>query len=132
MVTSSLLVEFFDPSVPGTATATAGDHHWPDGDTLAVAGRAEIDDDLELLETGRIHTGVVHDVQYSEPAATAWERNNCDRGGGRRFGGCAVDGGLVLQERAGDAVLLAVAFDLSVVVPDCHAGLTIVVEVDGH
>lgn len=37
-----------------------------------------------------------------------WYEDNCDRGDGKWFGDCAVDDGVVIQERAGEAILAAV------------------------
>lgn len=43
-----------------------------------------------------------------------------------------VDGGVAMQERTGDAVLLAVGFDVRVVGPDAEAELTLVIDVGGR
>lgn len=48
-----------------------------------------------------------------------------------RFGPCGADGGIALQKRAGEAVLLAVAFDVGVVGPDGETELTVVAAVGG-
>ena len=55
----------------------------------------------------------------------------CTTGDGKRFGDCEVHDGVVLQERAGESVLLAVAFDVRIVGPDGQTELVVVVEVGG-
>lgn len=74
---------------------------------------------------------MVYDVGYNGTVASNWSDRDCESGDGKRFGPCRVDDGVVLQERAGEAVLLAIAFDVSVVGPDGQSELTIIVEVGG-
>lgn len=74
---------------------------------------------------------MTYEVSYNASAASAWTSEHCDSGDGKRFGSCETDGGVALQERAGEAVLLAVAFDVRVVGPDGETGFTVVVEVGG-
>lgn len=83
----------------------------------------------KTLEASRVEEGVAYEVAYDDGAATTWRQSNCTRGDGRRFGGCAVEDGIVLQERAGEAVLLAVAFDVRAIGPDSETALTVVVEI---
>ncbi|MES3518485.1 MAG: hypothetical protein PPP58_12565 [Natronomonas sp.] len=108
---------------------TAGDHEWDERTDRAVALRDELTDPIESLETARIDEGVVRTIGYNTTAAAAWNRlpENCPRGNDRRFGGCTAIGGIVLQERAGEAVALAVAFDVRIVGPDGYGTLTVIV-----
>lgn len=50
---------------------------------------------------------------------------------GKRLGPCEHLEVIVLQERAGEAVLLAVAFDADVIGPDGETELTVVIELGG-
>ena len=93
--------------------------------------RRTLDADIDDLETARLEEGVAHEVRYNSTVAEEWVDDNCDRGDGKRFGDCAVDGGVVTQERAGEAVLLAVGFDIRIVGPDGESELTVIVEVGG-
>jgi hypothetical protein len=43
----------------------------------------------------------------------------------RQFGRCIATDGFVLQERAGDATLLAVAVDLRIIAPDERTRVTL-------
>lgn len=94
-------------------------------------GRLGVVDDLATLETSRLEEGVAYDVSYNATAAAAWTSEHCDRGDGKRFGPCETDGGVAMQERAGEAVLLAVALDVRVVGPDAETDLTVVLVVGG-
>lgn len=125
-------VEYLDRSVHDAAAGTAGEYVWSDRTAMAAAVRTAVDEDVETLETARLDEGVTYVVTYNDTAAQAWVDDNCNGGPGRRFGACAVDGGVAMQERAGEAVLLAVAFDVRVVGPDGETELTLVVDVGGR
>lgn len=128
-ITGERAVEYLDRSVHRASAAHAGEYRWRDRRSMADAIRDDIDGDLETLERSRLESGVVYDVAYNASAASAWSERNCTAGDGKRFGPCETYDGVVVQERAGEAVLLAVAFDVSVVGPDGRSELTVVVEV---
>ena len=130
-VTGEEAVAYLDRSVHDAAAATAGEHAWPDRERMAAAIREGVDGDVETLETSRLEAGVAYDVEYNDTRAAEVAAGDCPGGPGRRFGDCTALEGVVLQERAGEAVLLAVAFDVRVVGPDGEADLTVVVEVGG-
>lgn len=130
-VAGGTAVDYLDRSVHDAAAATAGEHEWRDRAAMATAVRDRIDADVDTLETTRVEDGVTYGVSYNGTAARAWVDDNCHRGSGTRFGACPVDGGVAMQERAGEAVLLAVAFDVRVVGPDRGSELTVVVPVGG-
>jgi hypothetical protein len=98
---------------------------------MAAAVREDLEETVATLERSRIEEGFAYRVAYNGTAAAAWSETGCEAGEGRRFGACRTDGGIVLQERAGEAVLLAVAFDVGVVGPDGESELTVVVTVGG-
>ncbi|WP_254838430.1 DUF7261 family protein [Natronomonas marina] len=124
-------VDYLDRSVHDAADRTAGEYAWGQRAAMADAVRDEVDPDIESLETARLEEGVTYVVRYNDTAAAEWIDDNCVTGDGKRFGNCAVDGGVASQERAGEAVLLAVAFDVRVVGPDGETTLTVVVDVGG-
>jgi len=130
-VSGGTAVEYLDRSVHSAAAETAGEYGWRDRSAMATAVRDRIDDDVDTLETTRVDDGVTALVSYNGTAAHAWQERNCVRGAGKRFGDCTVDDGIVMQERAGEAVLLAVAFDVQVVGPNADTDLTVVVAVGG-
>jgi hypothetical protein len=124
-------VDYLDRSVHDAAAATAGEYAWRDRAAMAAAVRDRIDADVEILERTRLDEGVTYRVGYNDTAAEAWVGDHCVRGDGKRFGDCRVDGGVAMQERADEAVLLAVAFDVRVVGPQGESELAVVVEVGG-
>jgi hypothetical protein len=130
-VSGGQAVDYLDRSVHDAAAETAGEYAWRDRDAMAAAVRDRIDADVETLERARLEEGVTYVVGYNDTAAERWLDDNCVSGDGKRFGDCAADDGVVLQDRAGEAVLLAVAFDVRVVGPDGESELTVVVEVGG-
>lgn len=89
-------------------------HSWGDRRTAADQVRSDLAPRIETLEAARVAEGTHVRVRYNQSAASAWAAANCPRGDGRRFGPCRADGGVVLQNRAGEATPLAVAFDLTV------------------
>jgi hypothetical protein len=125
-------VAYLDRSVHNAAAETAGEYRWSDREAMADAVRAELAGDLDALETARVDEGVAYLVEYNGTAADEWIDGHCHRGAGKRFGGCTVDDGVAMQERAGDAVVLAVGFDVRVVGSDGETALTVVIVVGGR
>lgn len=82
---------------------------------------------LEALRKSRVERGTVYEVSYNDTASGAYASEQCPRGEGRRFGACQADGGVVLQRRAGETHLLAVAFDLAVTTERGRTEVTLVV-----
>jgi hypothetical protein len=130
-VSGGQAMEYLDRSVHDAAAATAGEYAWRDRAGMAAAVRERVDDDVETLEAARLDEGVTYLVSYNDTAAERWVDDNCVSGDGKRFGDCTVDGGVAMQDRAGEAVLLAVAVDVRVVGPQGESELTVVVEVGG-
>ena len=128
-VSGGQAVEYLDRSVHDAAADTAGEYSWADRNGMAAAVRDRINDDLKTLERARLEEGVTYLVGYNQTAAEAWVGDSCVGGDGKRFGDCTVDGGVAMQDRAGEAVLLGVAFDVRVVGPDGESESTVVVEV---
>jgi hypothetical protein len=75
---------------------------------------------------------VAYAVRYNRSAASAWVDEQCPRGDGRWFGHCRSVDGVVVQERAGETTVLAVAYDVRITTPRGERALTFVVRiVDG-
>lgn len=53
-------------------------------------------------------------MRCNTTAASVRADGSCESGDGKRFDPCRVDDGVVVLERAGEAVLLAIAFDIEV------------------
>lgn len=130
-VTGERAVEYLDRSVHRASAAHAGEYRWRDRRSMAEAVRDDIDGDIQTLERSRLESGVAYDVTYNASVASVWSDRHCRSGDGKRFGPCETDDGIVQQERADEAVVLAVTFDVTVIGPDSETELTVVVEVGG-
>jgi len=70
---------------------------------------------VRTLERARLGRGVAVNVTEN---ATLAGTVGCPSGDGRAFGACETVGGVVVQERAGETVVVAAAFDVRVTTPD--------------
>lgn len=95
-----------------------GEAAWANRSRVAVAVRDEFDDRAAAIERRDLEGGRHHVVERNATAATAWADERCPSGDGREFGACEAVAGVVLQERAGDAHVLAVAVDVRTVTED--------------
>jgi hypothetical protein len=99
---------------------------WQRGD--AVAGvREGLSPRLETLRAARVDRGTAYEVTYNESAAAAWAADDCPSGPDRRFGDCEAIDGVVVQERAGETAVLAVALDVRVTSDDGRSRATLTV-----
>lgn len=114
-------------AVDGTRE-TAGEYAWDDRQVAIEAYRDAIADELDGLETARLEDGVVAEVEYAAPAAENVADGACPGGDQRAFGPCEAHDGVVVQERAGETVVVAVAFDLTVSRTDGVTELQVVVD----
>ncbi|GAB7014255.1 DUF7261 family protein [Halolamina salina] len=106
-------------------------HPWQ-GRTGAVAQvNASLAPREREIEAAQVERGVAVRIERNGSAADAWATENCPSGAGRLFGDCDAIGGMVVQERAGETHLLAVAYDLRVVDDRGETALTVVVRADG-
>ncbi|MFB6192326.1 MAG: hypothetical protein ABEI11_03280 [Haloarculaceae archaeon] len=99
----------------------------------AVVGdvRAALAPRLRTLEGSRAVSGTGVLVGYNDTAARAWADANCPGGPARQFGACVADRGVVVQNRTGETVVLAVAYDVRVVTRRGRTALTVVVRAVG-
>lgn len=128
--------EFDDPAgdatrvleraVHGAADGTRGEPWTRRGDVVASV-RSALAPRLRTLEASRVDDGVAYRVSYAEGAARD-RAERCPVGPGRSFGPCEARDGVVVQERAGETTVVAVAFDLRVARDRGSSSLTVVVE----
>jgi hypothetical protein len=113
-----------------SATVAEERYDWAGRDRRRAVDHARrlLDADSRTLEASRVAEGVAYDVQENATAASRWNASFDNTGPGRQFGDSRVDGGLVLQDRAGQTHLVAVAFDLHVTTDRGTTRLTVVVE----
>lgn len=104
-----------------------GEYRWDDRGSAVAAVRSSLEPQLDALRSSRVESGTVYQVEYNRTAAEAWRQANCPSGPNRQFGSCESRQGVVVQERAGDAHVLAVAFDVRVTTEDAEMHLTMVI-----
>lgn len=113
------------------AGANATGRPWGERDRAVGAVREDLAPRLDTLEASQVTEGVAYTTRYNRSAADGWRATNCPGGSGRQFGPCVANRGVVVQERAGATVVLAVALDVEVTTPRGHRDLTFVVRVVG-
>lgn len=109
------------------ARVTRTGEAWTDRDAVAEAVREDLAPALDSLETARVAKGTAYAVAYDQEGARAYASEHCPRGDGRAFGDCEAIDGVVVQERAGETTVLAVAFEVVVTTPDGETTVTVVV-----
>ena len=103
-----------DRIVDDAAEAATG-AAWGEREAAVDRMRDRLDPRVRTLERARLGRGVAVNVTEN---ATLASRVGCPSGDGREFGACETLGGVVVQERAGETVVVAVAFDVRVTTPD--------------
>ena len=104
-----------------------GEYAWENRELAVDAVRSRLEPRLDALRSSRVESGTVYQVAYNQSAAEAWRRANCPSGPNRQFGPCEARQGVVVQERAGETHVLAVAFDVRVTAEDAETRLTVVI-----
>jgi hypothetical protein len=108
-------------------STTAGEYDWSARDRAVDALGARLEEDTESLERSRLSSGVAYRIERNQSAAATWSASNCPRGPGRRFGPCRASDGIVVQKRAHETVVVAVAFDVHATTERGSGEMTIVV-----
>lgn len=93
------------------AAENATGANWSDHEAAVQRVRDSLAPRLRTLERSRLGEGVVVNVSYSDSLAKQVE---CPTGDGRAFGDCEVIDGIVVQERAGETVVVAIGFEVRV------------------
>jgi hypothetical protein len=114
------------------ALVTASDdvpatYDWDERSAAVTSVRDALAPSLSTLRRSGLDSGTAVRITYNDSRAQAWERTNCPGGPARDFGPCRADRGVVVQERAGQTHVLAVAVDVSVTQPDATRNATLVV-----
>jgi len=110
--------------------ATAGipsTYDWQNRSAAAERVRERIDPTAATLEQSQLEDRVTHQLSYNQSRGVLWASENCPRGPDRQFGKCESIDGIVVQDRAGQTHVLAVAVDLSTTGPDSERSLTTVI-----
>lgn len=100
-------------AVHEAGTNASAEYEWNRRDDAVIEVRDRLQAGIGALERSRIAEGGVYHVSYNDSAAAAWSTTHCPSGPARQFGPCETDRGVVVQERAGETHVLAVAFDVT-------------------
>ncbi len=115
-------------AVHGAANAS-GD--WSRRDRVVGEVRDRLDADIATLEGSRVDRGTAYAVAYNQSAAAAWAGDHCPSGPNRQFGPCEARRGVVVQRRAGETTVLAVALDVTITTENGRSDLTYVIRAIG-
>lgn len=113
------------------AGGEATGHPWQGRAGAARRVNQSLEPRADDIEAAQVERGVAARIERNASAASEWAAANCPSGPGRLFGDCEARGGLVLQERAGETHLVAVAYDLRVVDDRGETALTVVIRASG-
>lgn len=102
-------------------------YDWSERRDAAENTRDRLEPTTEGLETSRLDDGVTQRLRYNESRADEWAIDHCPGGPDRQFGPCVSINGIVVQERAGQTHVLAIAIDLTTTAPDRDSTLTTVI-----
>jgi len=104
-----------------------GEYDWEERNAAVTVTRYRTGAGLGALERTRAADGVAVRATFNATAASQWAGTRCSSGPGRPFGTCVADRGVVVQERVGRTLVVAVAYDLTVTTADGTTRLTTVV-----
>jgi len=116
-----------DRALVDAADGVPESYAWNDRQGAVDAVRDRLRPVLSTLNRSRLDDDTALAVAYNASRASAWASANCPDGPGRAFGPCRADRGVVLQERAGQTHVLAVAVDVRVTGPAADRRGTVVV-----
>jgi hypothetical protein len=115
-------------AVHDAASHVSGDLAWDERETAVTSVRSALEPRLKSLRSSRVESGTVYQIGYNQTAAEKWRQTNCPGGPDRQFGDCEAQQGVVVQERAGETHVLAVAFDVRVTTERGETELTLTVK----
>lgn len=118
---------FLERATHEEARALRGNYGWAEREAAVTAMQDRLRARLETLERARVTEGIVSRASFNASVANESVDEYCRSGPGRRFGSCEADRGVVVQERTGRTLVLAVGYDLTVTTDDRTARVTTVV-----
>jgi len=124
-VTSSLERALVEATEGNPASYT-----WGQREAAAAEVRTRLEPTLETLNRSALARGSIVQVGYNQSLAADWAATACPGGVRRQFGPCEARQGLVLQERAGESHVLAVAVDVRILSQSSRRIVSTVIERD--
>lgn len=114
-------------AVDNASGSVAGEYEWEQRVLAADAVNRTLDLTFGQVEQSRLQSSIAYEVRQNSSAAVDTATDNCPRGPDRAFGSCETRGGIVVQERAGETHILAVALDVRVTSERGRTDVTFVV-----
>jgi hypothetical protein len=102
-------------------------YDWNERQRAIERVRGRLSPTVEGLSRSRLEDGITQQLTYNESSADDWAADRCPGGPDRQFGSCTAIDGIVVQERAGQTHVLAVAVDLTTTTSDRDSTLTTVI-----
>ena len=121
-----------DRGLHDATSATAGTYAWDDRTTAVATVHELLGPTVAAVERGGLSDGTARTVAFNDSRASAWAAQNCPGGPDRQFGPCEAIDGVVVQDRAGQTHVLAVAVDVQVTTPSGSLQTRAVLELDGR
>jgi len=119
---------YLDRTTQQAARPLRGEYAWGQRGPAVTTLRNRLDPRLDELERSRVTDSIVYRADYNQTVAAQWARSECPgHGADRAWGSCAADRGVVVQERAGQTQILAVAYDVGVMTADVETNATVVI-----
>lgn len=105
---------------------------YADSEAAAAAFRRSAREEIYTVETAGIESGRAAEIEYAPDRAAEWVSDErWQEGVAGEFEAPTAHGGVVVQRRAGEYVVVAVAFDVESTAPDRTVRRTVVVEIPG-
>ncbi|WP_129114715.1 DUF7261 family protein [Halegenticoccus tardaugens] len=120
-----------DRAVHNASTPVIGEYDWDARSEAVDAVNRTLDPGVEEIEAARVDRNVAYEVERNGTAAETRAADDCPSGPKRDFGPCRARGGVVVQERADETHVLAVALDVRVTTESRESALTFVFETIG-
>lgn len=111
-------------TVDAAAAEVAGEYEWNDRAEAVETVRIHMDPRIDRIEATQDASTTALNVTYNRSRAAHIASTDCPSGPGRAFGSCESHEGVVVQERAGETVIIAVALDIHTVDPDGELHVT--------
>lgn len=112
------------------AGANISTHYvWNHRSSAVTAVHDRLQSRIFVLERSQITEGIAYRVSYNDSAAVAWTITHCPSGPARQFGPCEIDRSVIIQERAGETHVLAVAFDVTITTERGRIEATVIIPV---
>ncbi|MFC7019925.1 MULTISPECIES: DUF7261 family protein [Haloarcula] len=121
-----------DRAVATAQSGVTGEYAWSRRRAAVTEVRGRLEPRLERLRTSEVDAGTVHAATYNGTVAGAWADERCPGGPARQFGACAVDRGVLVQNRTGVTHVVGVGFDLTTTTPRGETRVTVFVRPVGR